>query len=87
MFTDFAQDGMLTHIQKGRLNEEVLVRTSRDMADYTFIKVPTKGILKNLKVWNFPEIQPEHKLKYNLLDFVHQEVNNVSLKFGQPTVV
>lgn len=89
MFTNFAQDGLLPTIQKGRSNEEVLVRTTRDMVDYTFVKVPAKGMLNNLQMWNFPQIQPAKAKKYNLLEFVHQdkETNNVSLKFGQPTLV
>lgn len=89
MFTNFAQDGLLPTIQKGRLNEEVLVRTTRNMVDYTFVKIPTKGMLKNLQMWNFPQIQPAKVEKYNLLEFVHQdkETNNVSLKFGEPTLV
>ena len=88
MFTNFPQDGLLFHIQKGRLNEEVLVRTSRNMTDYTFRKMPTKGLIENLEMWNFPKIHPAPLEKYNLLDFVHQdENNNVSLKFGRPTQV
>ena len=88
MFTNFAQDGLLFHIQKGRLNEEVLVRTSRNMPDYTFRKIPTKGLIDNLAMWNFPKIHHVAQEKYNLLEFVHQdENNNVSLKFGRPTQV
>ena len=87
-FTNFAQDGLLFHIHKGRLNEEVLVRTSRNMSDYTFRKMPTKGMLDHLKMWNFLQIHPAPQDKYNLLEFVHQdENNNVSLKFGLPTKV
>lgn len=63
MFTHYPQDGLLNHIQRGRLNEEILVRTSRDMADYTFQRIPTKCMITdaNLKMWNFPQIQPIKK--------------------------
>lgn len=59
MFTHYAQDGLLNHIHRGRMNEEILVRTSRGMEDYTFRKIPTQGMLSdaNLKMWNFPPIQ------------------------------
>lgn len=88
MFTNFAQDGLLFHIQRGRLNEQVLVRTSKEMSDYTFRKMPTKGLLGDIGMWNFPKIHPAPQEKYNVLDFVHQdENNNVSLKFGVPTKV
>ena len=88
MFTNFAQGGLLFHIQRGRLNEQVLFRTSKEMSDYTFRKMPTKGLLKDLNIWNFPKIHPAPLEKYNVLDFVHQdEDNNVSLKFGLPTKV
>ena len=58
------------------------------MADYTFKKVCTSSILTNanLQMWNFPQIQLAKK-RYDLLEFVHQEGNNVSLKFGQPSLV
>lgn len=88
MLTNFAEDGMLRHIQKGRLNEEVLVMTSRDMADYTLVKIPTAGMIKNLRMWNFPELLPKtEKQKYNALNFVHQEGNSVSIKFAEPIKV
>ena len=40
-FTNFARDGLLNHLQRQRMNEEILVRTSRGMADYNFKKVRT----------------------------------------------
>lgn len=73
---------------KGWINEEILVRTTRDMEDYTFQRITTAQMLdsNNLAVWNFPEVVPI-KPKHNVLDFVHQEGSSVSLKFGQPSIV
>ena len=63
MFTHYAQDGLLNHIHRRRMNEEILVRTSRGMADYTFRKIPTQGMLSdaNLKMWNFPQFNRQKK--------------------------
>lgn len=87
MFTHFPQEGLLDHIQRGRMNEEVLVRTTRNMVDYTFHRIPTQGMLSdyNLAMWNFPQILPVTE-KYNVLDFVHQDGNSVSLKFARPSL-
>lgn len=58
------------------------------MIDYTFQRIPTQDMLSddNLAMWNFSQILPTSK-NYNVLDFVHQEENSVSIKFAKPTLV
>lgn len=45
MFSHHPRDGLISNMPNGRINEEILVRTTRDMEDYTFQRITTAQML------------------------------------------